>query len=281
MAVKILGDLAAGDLVRFSFNTVGLNSAPITLVGVSAQSHFAIKKDGSDMILAADTVTVSVDAGSVTGYHVVTVDTTKTGFDAGSDYEIRLTAGTIDSISHVGAVLATWSLENRTTALRDGTITANTFDTGVLATDADIADALLDEPVAEHSTAGSLGALVASIDTAATGILLDTGTTGVLVAEAASEGIGEECAKALGIPMTLTGTPTTTSLVVDDAPTGVTTTQIDNALVLHLASGAYSRITAVSGTAPNLTLTVSPALPAAPADNDEIVVYGQYLASLS
>lgn len=247
MAGEYIGDYADNAVVRFSFNTYGENKAPITLAGVSTQSHFAIKKDGTDMTLDASTITVSVDDGSVTGYHVVTVDMGNDDeFEAGSDYEIRLTAGTVDSISAVGTVLKSWSCEKRTAvgvSIRGGAIGTNTFVADTFSTDVELGAAVKTALDADFS------AIPAAVINAA------------------------------GITLTASGTPTTTEVAVSDAA-NLSGTQLTNALILHLATGATSRITNVTGSAPALTLTLSPALPSAPAASDELVVFGKYLASL-
>lgn len=191
---KYLGDFAANATVRFSFNTYAPDQTPITLAGVSTQSHFAISKNGVDIAeLDASTITITVDAGGVTGFHRVSVVMgNDDDFATGADYEIRLTAGTVATISVVGTVLARWSCENRTAvdvSIRDAAITTNTFDTGVLATDTDIADAVLDELVAEHATSGSVGAVLTAIDGNVDATVTNTAsiativTTGVAIAD--------------------------------------------------------------------------------------------------
>ena len=247
MANQYIGDYAEDAVVRFSFNTVGEDKAPITLAGVSTQSHFVVAKDGTDMTLDASTITVSVDAGSVTGRHVVTVNMgNDADFTPGSDYDIRLAAGTVDSISVVGAVLRSWSCEKRTAvgvSVRDGAIDTDTFAADTLSSDTDIAAAVAAE--------------------------LDDG--------AAFTAIPNAVVEALGVTVVASGTPTTTSIQVENRY-GLTNTQADNALILHLSSGVYSRITNIdTGTD---TITISPALPTAPSATDKLVIFGQYLASL-
>lgn len=69
--------------------------------------------------------------------------------------------------------------------------------------------------------------------------------------------------------------PTTTTFSVVSAQS-LTNTQIDNALVLYLPSGAYSRLTDITG----VNCTISPALPEAPEAGEVFVVFAKYLASL-
>lgn len=86
--------------------------------------------------------------------------------------------------------------------------------------------------------------------------------------------------KKLGMTVTASGVPTTTSLPVNDAAASLTETQIGDALILNLTTGQSSRISAVSGTAPNLTLTLSPALTAAPSAGNEFVIFAKYVDAI-
>lgn len=225
--MKLLGDIAAGATIKFDFNTVDPETrVPFTLAGTPT---VGVWKDGVKMTLdAAPTLHVDKQdadgTGTVTGLNWVVLDTTADAdYAAGSDYVVKLTAGTVNGYSVAGQTIATFSLENRETVLRDGSLDADKFASGLLLTEIDLV-------------------------------------------------------KSFGVTLVVDGvaaTPTTTTFTVDSAEL-LTNTQIDNALILHLSTGRYSRITDITGTA----VTVSPAFPAAPSDNDEMVVFGQYLASL-
>lgn len=321
--MQYLGDFAEDATVVFDFNVFDANGEPVALTGTLTEAVEIYKSGSSTPHTAKYTPAV---LNSLTGVYRVTVDMSAHAFFvAGVNYAAVLTGAgiTADGVAVTNTVLRTWSCANRTAKVVDGSLTADSFATGVLATEADVADAVWDEARADHTDADSFGegvnvyamttnagssirtavgmasanldSQLATIDTNVDSILVDTGTTldtkinsilddtgtaGVVVAAASIASIATDAAKKLGIPMTLSGTPTTTSLPVSDAPTGISTTQLDNALVLHLPSGSYSRVTEVAGSVPNLTLTVSPAYPAAPDASDEIVVFGQYLASL-
>lgn len=253
-----LGDFAEDATVRRFFNTVDATGAPVTIGGTAAAQVY---KDGSTTQITAG-ITITEDFDGVTGLHLLAVDmSADAGYTTGSDYAAVVSVGTADSISIIGGVLSQWSCENRRVNLiKDGAIGTDTFASGVLSTDVEVAGAVWDEPRASHTDADSFG-------------------EGVNVYAMSSNSLGE-IVSSTGITLTATSaTHTTTSVAVDDA-TGLSATQLDDALVLHLATGAYSRVTAVSGSAPNLTLTLSPALPSAPTNDQVLVVYGKYLASL-
>lgn len=105
------GDINAGDTLRFTFNTRQATGAPITLGGTPVISVY---KDAS-VTESTTGVTLTVDFDSVTGRHLVTIDTSADGtfYSAGSDFQVTITTGTVDGTSVVGVVVAEFSVENR------------------------------------------------------------------------------------------------------------------------------------------------------------------------
>lgn len=110
-----LGDYAVGSTVRFLFNTQKSDGTPITLAGTPSVTAY---KDASTTQVATG-ATLTVDFDSVTGMHLVAIDTSAdaTFYAAGSDFSIVLAAGTVDSVSQVGVMVGNFSLANRTAAL--------------------------------------------------------------------------------------------------------------------------------------------------------------------
>ncbi len=108
---RYVGDFTPGKTVRLRFNTNKADGTPITLAGTPAASVY---KDGSTTESTAG-VTLTVDFDARTGLHVIAIDTSADGafYAAGSDFGVVLTAGTVDSISVVGAVVGGFSLANR------------------------------------------------------------------------------------------------------------------------------------------------------------------------
>lgn len=109
--MKNLGDFTASKTVRCFFNTRGTTGAPITLAGTPAISVY---KDGGTTESTAG-VTLTTDFDSRTGLHLVAVDTSADGtfYSAGSDFNIVITTGTVDSISVVGVAVGVFSIANR------------------------------------------------------------------------------------------------------------------------------------------------------------------------
>ena len=69
----------------------------------------------------------------VAGRHEVSIDTSAdtTNFTPGSEYSVRLTAGTADSVSLIGVIVGEWSIANRTV----GSIAANAMDVPTMTPD--------------------------------------------------------------------------------------------------------------------------------------------------
>lgn len=107
-----LGDFPEDAEFHFSFSTRDASGASITFAGSPTLAVY--KDDGTTESTAG--ITLSVDHDSRTGFHNVQIDLSADAFYAvGEDYAVVVTAGTVDGNSVVGAVLANFSIENRTT----------------------------------------------------------------------------------------------------------------------------------------------------------------------
>lgn len=111
------GDFTPGKTIYVPFNTSDKTTpgAPITLAGTPVVSVY---KRGS-AIETTTGVTLAVDYDGRTGYHVVAIDTSLDGvfYAAANDFDVVITAGTVDGVSVVGRRVCTFSLSNRS-ALR-------------------------------------------------------------------------------------------------------------------------------------------------------------------
>lgn len=99
---------AAGSTLYFGINTHKADGTPITWAG---SPSVAVTKDGGTTT-ETDGVSLSVDAGGVTGRHVITIDTSQDGtfFATGHKFAVIVTAGTVDSVSTVGLIVAEFEL---------------------------------------------------------------------------------------------------------------------------------------------------------------------------
>lgn len=106
-----LGDFAPGATVRDMWNSADSNGASITR---STNGTISVYKDGGTTQSTAG-VTDSEDFDSLTGVHLVAIDTSADGtfYSTGSDFIVVLSAATIDTRT-VNAALFSFSLRNRT-----------------------------------------------------------------------------------------------------------------------------------------------------------------------
>lgn len=130
--MQYLGDIAEDATLDFKFHTTKSAGPLITLAGTPAISVY--KANGTAESTAGVTLTVDHDAR--TGCHHVRIDASAGVFYAvANDYQVVITAGTVDGVSVAGYVLANFSIENR--LAKPG--------------------AVLDEAEADHQAAGSVG----------------------------------------------------------------------------------------------------------------------------
>lgn len=112
------GDFTPGKIIPLKFCTHKADGTPITLTGTPVISVY---KAGSTTESTAG-VSLTVDYDSRTGLHSVVVDTSADGtfYAASNDFDLIITAGTVDGISVVGTKVGEFSLSNRA-ALRPTT----------------------------------------------------------------------------------------------------------------------------------------------------------------
>jgi hypothetical protein len=125
-----LGDFAEDyATLNTKFTTVSTGAVPTTLIGSPVISVY--KANGTTESTAG--VTLTVDFDSRTGAHNVLIDLSSDAFySTGNDYQIMLTAGTVDSISVVGYVVGEFSIENRFVRGTDSAATAASLATAQL-----------------------------------------------------------------------------------------------------------------------------------------------------
>lgn len=101
-------DYTVGETLYFMFTTRRFSTgAPHQLAGTPVVS--AYEDDSTTQITAG--ITLGVDHDGVTGLNLITVVATGgNGFEAGKQYNLVITTGTVDSVSVVGEVVATFSL---------------------------------------------------------------------------------------------------------------------------------------------------------------------------
>lgn len=113
------GDFAPSTTVYGKFTTFRPSTgASYTLAGTPS---LAVYKDASDT-QSTTGVSMTADFDSVTGLNHFAIDTSADGtfYSAGSQFQVVIAAGTVDSVSVVGAVVGAFSI-NATAALRPTT----------------------------------------------------------------------------------------------------------------------------------------------------------------
>ena len=107
--MKYLGDFVASAAVDFCFHTVKDTGLPTQLAGSPVISIY--KANNTTQVTTG--VTLTVDYDSVTGLNHVRIDTSDAFYATGNTFSAVITAGTVNSISVVGYVVAVFSIENR------------------------------------------------------------------------------------------------------------------------------------------------------------------------
>lgn len=104
-----LGDFQLETTFDFKFTTVDNTGLPVTL----ASGEVVVYEDnGTAEITGAETLTLDFDG--ITGLHNCRIAATDgNGFAVGSEYQVVVSVGTIDSVSAVGYVVGSFSIENR------------------------------------------------------------------------------------------------------------------------------------------------------------------------
>ena len=103
------GNLVEDQILDFAFTSRGSTGLPTILLGTPALSVYKANSDAET--ITGVTLTVSFDAR--VGLNHVRIDTSDAFYAIGNDYKVVITAGTVDSVSVVGEVVATFSIENR------------------------------------------------------------------------------------------------------------------------------------------------------------------------
>lgn len=104
-----LGDRAVNSTIDFTFSTRNVSAAPATLAGTPVVSVY--KANGTTQSVAG--ITLTVDFDSLTGDNHVRIVTTDAFYATANDYMVKITTGTVNSVSVVGNTIATFSIENR------------------------------------------------------------------------------------------------------------------------------------------------------------------------
>lgn len=121
-----IGDIRLGDTVDHKFTTRQISGAPFTLAGSPVVSNYV----GNSTTQITAGITLTVDFDGVTGLNNVrVVATSGNGYATATNNQLVITTGTVNSVSVVGEVIGSYSIEARsalmpTTAARTLDVTA-------------------------------------------------------------------------------------------------------------------------------------------------------------
>jgi len=110
-----LGDFKEDGDIYFKFTTRAFATGiPGTLANTPVLSVYIDEADGTEKTTAENYFDLDVDFDSITGLNNVRIDLSGNAFFAtGADYTVVITTGEVDSVSVIGEVVATFSIENR------------------------------------------------------------------------------------------------------------------------------------------------------------------------
>ncbi len=118
MAVPYFGDFAEDDTVLIPFNTFDSNDpqASVTITNL-ADADIMVHKDGGLTQIVTDGATVVINFDSITGNHMVTIDTSAhADYSTGSEYAVRIEGTTVDA-GTINAWIGSFSIERAGGAL--------------------------------------------------------------------------------------------------------------------------------------------------------------------
>ncbi len=164
--ISYYGDFAEDDTVLIPFNTFSSDdpSASVTITDL-VDADLKVHKDGGTTQIATDGATIAIDYDSITGNHLVTIDTSAhADYSTGSEYAVRMEGTTVDGAT-INAWIGAFSIERA-----GGALALLKGANGVAAIKTDTAAILVD-------TGTTLDGKIDTIDTNVDAILVDTGTT--------------------------------------------------------------------------------------------------------
>ncbi len=149
-------DRTVGETFYLMFTTRDYDTgAPATLAGTPVVSAY---EDNSATQITAG-ITLGVDHDSVTGLNLLTIVATgANGYEAGKDYNLVITTGTVDSVSVVGEVVGTFSLEAGAAFTRLGAPAGAS-----IAADIATVDTVVDSILVDTAEIGAAGAGLTAI----------------------------------------------------------------------------------------------------------------------
>jgi hypothetical protein len=158
--VPYYGDFAEDDTVHIPFNTFSSDdpSASVTITNL-ADADIMVHKDAGLTQIATDGATVTINFDSITGNHMIAIDTSASAdYSTGSEYHVRVEGTTVDGAT-INAWIGAFSIERAGGALAVAKLIQTAVITNAVGADvsADIAtmDANVDAILVDTATLGA------------------------------------------------------------------------------------------------------------------------------
>jgi hypothetical protein len=188
MSVPYYGDISEDATIHLVFNTFDSNdpSASVTATDL-VDADVKVHKDAGTTPIATDGATVSVNFASVTGCHMITIDTSvHADYAVGSNYSVRVEGITVDAAT-LNPWVGTFSIENREPHVKTALILTDTeaiitdtetgiTERGTLLTDTEAILGDTNELQTDWTNAGRLDAILDAV-------LVDTETVATVISD--------------------------------------------------------------------------------------------------
>ena len=121
------GDYALGETFDIKFTTVQATGAPFALASGTVSAYF-----DNDATQITAGITLSADFDGVTGLNNVRVVATgANGYAIGKEYQLVITVGTVNSVSVVGYVIGSFSIQRKIAGVVDAVCTTGGSTTSI------------------------------------------------------------------------------------------------------------------------------------------------------
>ena len=203
------GDIRLGDTIDIKFTTRQISGAPSTLGGTPAISAYV--GNGTTQITAG--ITLTVDFDGVTGLNNVrVVATSGNGFAAATNVDLVITTGTVNSVSVVGEVIGSFSIEARsalmpTTAARTLDVSAggeagvDWANVGSPTTAVNLSGTNIDVDQVVASVSGAVGSVTGAVGSVTGAVGSVTGAVGSVTGNVGGNVVGSVASVTAGVTL--------------------------------------------------------------------------------
>ena len=174
--IPYYGDFSEDDTVQIPFNTFS-HADPTASVTITdlADSDIMVHKDGSVTQIVTDGASVAIDFDSITGNHLITIDSSvHADYATGSEYAVRIEGTTVNGAT-INSWVGTFSIERTGAALAIAKLIQAAVITNAAGADvaADIIAMKVDTAAILIDTGTTIPGTITTVDTVVDGIQTD------------------------------------------------------------------------------------------------------------